>query len=171
MTAPVFELHQFSSFFSMAHPDQEIEPSEATPKPLQQFLQESTVVTASFEEVEDFAFAFAQLQDLVSAWRYIKPSRYPREPSSPPNRQRDLPGQHHLYDLASRSLTTQALPHSPAALHLDGARAAQAHRIDALLRKFSENYPAEILSSDAMPSICFLSLVHEGLKSRLSWVP
>ena len=44
-------------------------------------------------------------------------------------------------------------------------------RIDELTKRFAEHYPGEILTSDSMPSIRLLSLVHEGLKTRLTWVP
>ena len=44
-------------------------------------------------------------------------------------------------------------------------------RIDELTKRFAEHYPGEILTSDSMPYIRLLSLVHEGLKARLTWVP
>ena len=44
-------------------------------------------------------------------------------------------------------------------------------KIDALIDRFKKNYSGEILTQDTTPSIRLLSLVHEGLKSRLGWIP
>ena len=43
-------------------------------------------------------------------------------------------------------------------------------KIDALIDRFKKNYLGEILTQDTAPSIRLLSLVHEGMKSRLSWI-
>ena len=44
-------------------------------------------------------------------------------------------------------------------------------RIDELIDQFKKNYPGEILTSDTTPSVRLLSMVHEGLKTRLGWIP
>ena len=56
---------------------------------------------------------------------------------------------------------------------LDGARPPKLtqDKIDALIDRFNKNHPAKILTQDTTPSIRLLSLVHEGLKSRLGWIP
>ena len=43
--------------------------------------------------------------------------------------------------------------------------------VDSLVSTFKQNYPGELLDNDSMPSIRLLSLVHEGLKTRLKWIP
>ena len=43
--------------------------------------------------------------------------------------------------------------------------------VDSLVSTFKQNYPGELLDQDSMPSIRLLSLVHEGLKTRLTWIP
>ena len=43
--------------------------------------------------------------------------------------------------------------------------------VDSLVSTFKQNYPGELLDQDSMPSIRLLSLVHEGLKTRLKWIP
>ena len=43
--------------------------------------------------------------------------------------------------------------------------------VDSLVKVFKQNYPGELLDADSMPSIRLLSLVHEGLKTRLRWIP
>ena len=43
--------------------------------------------------------------------------------------------------------------------------------VDSLVSTFKQNYPGELLDQDSMPSIRLLGLVHEGLKTRLKWIP
>lgn len=43
--------------------------------------------------------------------------------------------------------------------------------VDDLVQKFKTNYPAETLNSHTMPSLRLLSMVHDGLKTRLKWIP
>ena len=43
--------------------------------------------------------------------------------------------------------------------------------VDSLVSTSKQNYPGKLLDNDSMPSIRLLSLVHEGLKTRLKWIP
>ena len=43
--------------------------------------------------------------------------------------------------------------------------------VDAMVQRYKTSYPSEVLDGDSMPSIRLLSVVHQGLKTRLAWVP
>ena len=43
--------------------------------------------------------------------------------------------------------------------------------VDAMVQRYKTSYPSEVLDGDSMPGIRLLSVVHQGLKTRLAWVP
>ena len=181
----------------MAAPEPSEKPGDEPAKPLLVLLQEGRVpepliskVTEAFEEIEDFAFAMPRLEDL-DPWL----DRIPQETlqalqisdsatlttSQPAARLRmALRRAHHAClelpdQLPSKSggLTSkQASPNPQPYTWMEHVPPKLTQeRIDELTKRFAEHYPGEILTSDSMPSIRLLSLVHEGLKTRLTWVP
>ena len=182
---------------AMAAPELSDKSGDEPSKPLLALLQEGRVpepliskVTEAFEEIEDFAFAMPRLEDLDPWLERIPqdtlqalqiPDSATLTTSQPAARLRmALRRAHHAcLELADQppskncGLTSKQTPPNPQQYtwmeHVPPKLTQE--RIDELTKRFAEHYPGEILTSDSMPSIRLLSLVHEGLKTRLTWVP
>ena len=192
----IFPLSPLSGL-AMAAPELSDKSGDEPPKPLLALLQEGRVpepliskVTEAFEEIEDFAFAMPRLEDLDPWLERLPqdtlqalqiPDSATLTASQPAARLRmTLRRAHHAcLELADQpptktgGLISKQTPPNPQEYtwmeHVPPKLTQE--RIDELTKRFAEHCPGEILTSDSMPSIRLLSLVHEGLKTRLTWVP
>ena len=150
----------------------------------------STQIARAYETPSDFAFAFPQLQDLNRLLEDIDEDTKraiglePDAPilaSLPASRLRKalkmcqdatMHGgagtQSQLTPTPVRSL--DSLTHSHEWMENLPPKLTT-ETVDSLVATFKQNYQGELLDSDSMPSIRLLSLVHEGLKTRLKWIP
>ena len=150
----------------------------------------STQIAQAYETPSDFAFAFPQLQDLNRLLEDIDDDTKraiglepdgPILASLPASRLRKAlkmcqdatmhggaGNESQLTPTPVRSL--DSLTHSHEWIENPPPKLTT-ETVDSLVSTFKQNYPWELLDSDSMPSIRLLSLVHEGLKTRLKWMP
>ena len=163
------------------------------PSPLQQLLEEAkvpavlaTIVTEAFEDHEDFAFAFPTMGALDPWLSKMDGARlhlmggfdeHSILHSQPAARLRIALHRAHATSGALEPTKGVELSKGPPASPQQSAWLEHVppkltqERIDELIDQFKKNYPGEILTSDTTPSVRLLSLVHEGLKTRLGWIP
>ena len=150
----------------------------------------STRVTTAYETPSDFAFAFPRLESLDAVLRDLDettvqalnlPAGQELLSSLPAARLRKALKicQDASLNAPSDSLT----PKTPTPVRsLDSLPPSHEwvehippkltpKTVDSLVKVFKQNYPGELLDADSMPSIRLLSLVHEGIKTRLRWIP
>ena len=138
-----------------------------------------------FDCPSDFAFAFPNIADLqpfiVSARNFWTANNIEDPESSvAAARLRKALAECHRLSLRSEPPEPTASSGSPCtqpnqiaswAEHLPPKLTSE--RVSSLVDTFKSNYFGELLDADTTPSICLLSLVHEGLKpgQSLKWVP
>ena len=150
----------------------------------------SAFVTRAYETTSDFAFAFPKLENMDSLLRDLDEDTLRSMGVEPPaSVLTSLPASRLrkalklCHDLSMQPQHAPASQVTPTPVRsLDNSMHTHewaenlppkltTETVDSLVSTFKQNYPGELLDQDSMPSIRLLSLVHEGLKTRLKWIP